>query len=263
MLAIEETNAEIKDIDTKIAHARQAVMLAKEGNVRTVKIKPEWAVALLFFILTADMMRMMFSRDTSMSLAALIALGLTVAAYFVYLMTIYVPNARERRSNDRVFAERNAILEALLAKRKDIFEKFASLNGGKAFRSVSREKDLALFREGDFLITACLVNGLQTETFEISSVRYISSDSMLQEYNRKISGYTIKAHNSPALAAYNSRVNYSYIFFDNGERIIFVDEAYEFLKKLMPDKELMAILNSDSSNTGESSSTDKGDNSDE
>lgn len=240
-MEIEEIEAQIADVDEKIFHAQQAVLIAKESNIKSVKFKPEWTAIVLLLILFADMARMMYSHDTKLSIAAIILISVVLLVYIVYLMTVFIPNGRQKRKNEQEFEERNYILEALLSKRKEIFENFAISNEGKVFRSISREKDLAIWLKDGVLYIAYLANGLQTESFELTSIRYIATDSLLQEYNRRISGYTITAYNAPKNNI-DTRINYAYIFFDDNNSIIFPDTAYPYLKTIMPDKELSLIL---------------------
>lgn len=239
MKGIEEATTQIKDLDTKIAHARQAVMWAKESNMRSSKIKPEWVACMLFLILMIDMMRMMFSKTMKMSPVSFILMGVIILAYAVYLLSIYIPNRRERQLSEKAFKEKNAILESLIFERKKLFEDFVALNGGKSFRCISREHDIAIWKEGEDLIFASLINGLIIETEKIYTVTYIATDSLLQNYNQQIGDYKITACKANTN---EEKINYSYIFFTNGKSYIFANECYEYLKTLLPDKELADII---------------------
>lgn len=246
---MEEINAEIKALDEKIVHAKQAVLIAKSSNDRAVKFKPEWVAVILLLILFADMLRMMRSGNIKLSIWAIIGFSAVILIYGIYLMTVFIPNARDKKASEEIFAERNAILETLLLKRKKLFEDFAEKQGGKVYRSISLERDIALWRNGGELNIASLSDGIKIEITAIDQVRYISTDRLLHEYNRRIANYKITSYNAVKNAD-TEKIYYSYIFFDNGGNLILPDEAYPYLKEIMPEKELASLLENNKATGG-------------
>ena len=242
MTDIEKFNSEIKELGEKIAHAKQAVLISKSKELKSVRFKPEWVTIILLLVLFADMVRMMYRGNFRLSIAAIIGLVAIVVAYAIYLATIFVPNRREQKSADEMFEERNTILEALLTKRKALFEDFAKERGGRVVRAVSLERDIALWRADNYLYIAELTSEVKLEFRSIDTIRYISTDRQLSEYNRCIANYTITSHNATQSKNQN-KIYYSYVFFDGGGNLILTDDAYPFLQSLMPEKELAAILN--------------------
>lgn len=228
MRDFDEINPLMDEYKIKIRHA-EAEMTFVQSVERPLKLKlqPRWIILFVIALFFIECMRAAVNRKFEVPLYTLIAGGVLIVGYVVYVIVMSVRHREHLKELSATYEQKKEVYEFLQKERREKFEEFVSKTGGLKVELSEGNKIAYLWKDEDSLTLAFLADGIVAEEIKLEDINYISSDEKLGEYAKALGEEEIVDKSIP----------YSYIFTKN-KTFIFSADSYAAIYSLLPEYEL-------------------------
>lgn len=214
----EEINVLNEEINQ--THSRIAVM--DKGNTPVKpKIKIMWAMTFIVALVLVGIM--LYAMDKPGLILIYIACGLTVL-YIAYYLYEAIPVRKANQNAKVLYNSAIKRLDTLTERKSAVFENYVREKGGVSARRVDKPCQCGIFREEENLVLLSIQSDVDIAEISLEDIKYIATTNQLVEKRIIFLG--------------DSPTPYTRIILCDEREIWFVEEAYQEIINLFPDKQL-------------------------
>ena len=223
MILDESFCEEIKTFNEEITETHRRIAVMDKGNTPVKpKIKIMWAMTLIISMILVGIM--LYAMDKPGLILIYIASGLTVL-YIAYYLYEAIPVRKANKSAKDLHSVVVRRLDSLTERRSEFFDNYVKSKGGVSARRVDKPCQCGVFNLDNNLILLSIQGEIETVAIPLDDIKFIAKTEQLVEKRVIFLG--------------DSPTPYTRIMLTNGEEIWLVEESFEEIIALFPDKNII------------------------